>query len=156
MISLQEVFIKEELATVLMNYYNKFNSQKPIDVEFANLIMEHIGIYLYNYLTLPTDFSTIEKGKEFIQTGVKVYAVGLVKEYINYRDSINSNLAEIHRQSKFNPLDNEHINDAPIRKDDTVYDLGSSMLSGTNFIMKNSIFTKTFIRVILNHCQRVF
>ena len=156
MIKLVDIFNTSELSIVLSTYYNSIKPKHEITLEFTNSLLENLKLAIYNYLDLPTDFETIEIGKSFIENHLKLFGIGLVKEYLNYFESVNVNLAEIHRQSKFNPLDNEHITDAPIRKDDTVYDLESTMLAATHFIIKNRVFTKTFITSILNHCQRVF
>lgn len=156
MVKLVDVFIPSELATTLQNYYNSINVEKPITQDFTVKLLESLDFAIDKYKQLETDFDTIEKGKLFISTQLKLFGLGLVQEYKNYFDSLNQNLSQIHRQSKFNPLDNENINDAPIRKDDTVYDLGSSMLAATDFIIKNRKITKYFLRVILQHTIRVF
>ena len=152
MIKLVDIFIVDDLKNELMNYYNSINVKEQIDITFATNMVNMLYALCSQYLQLNTDFKTVQEGKDFIKTKlIFVFGIPLVVEYKNYFKSLNENLAEIHQQTKFNPLNNENINEAPIQTDDTTYDLASTMLTATNFIRKNRVFTRLFIRALLAH-----
>ena len=156
MVRLGDIFIVDDLSLSLKNYYNSINDKKQITIDFSTKVVNMLYSLCYQYLNLQTDFKNIAEGKAFINNRlVYIFGIPIITEYKNYFKSLNENLAEVHQQTKFNPLNNENIEEAPIQTDDTTYDLASTMLTATNFIRKNRIFTRLFIRSILAHTIRV-
>ncbi|MCF0124953.1 MAG: hypothetical protein HUJ68_04235 [Clostridia bacterium] len=126
---LKDILIKDDLKDFLYTNYNALGSliKRPLTTEYAEAIALIITQRFAIFENCPTVYETVDTGIAQIHNFIKtINLFALVNEIRNSIDSFNTDAGKLHRQSKFNPIDNDNIDDAPIEIDDTEFTQGQT------------------------------
>ena len=155
MIKLNQILYKEDLEVYILDKYNSLGQliKFPLTEEFASAIAVIITEKMSVFENCDTIFDDVEEGKAAIHNYLRatnIYA--LVNEVRNLIKSLSTDTGKLHRQSKFNPIDNDNIEQAPVEVDDTEFTIGQNWLDNIDFIINNSKKIRKFANYVINAC----
>ena len=154
-LKLQTIFDLFNAQTVNIATYIKteFNKLSTLGIEaMTDAEASGIEIVLENRLAklLPcyTFFSTDNTDDAIgaVKQILKYNLYQLVIEVRNMIKAISKDIASSHTQSKFNPVDNDNIDEAPTSIDDTSFTYLSNMISQVEYLKDNSKTLDTIFR----------
>ena len=154
----KDILLQEDLKQYLLEKYNALStiSGKELTDDYAEAIAAIIIERFALFMNCPTIFDTQEEGIATVHNHiltVNVYA--LVNEIWHCIDAINAETGKLHRQAKYNPIDQEDdkFNDlekAPINIDNVEFTLGQNWLDNINFIIENSKKMRQLAKLFIN------
>lgn len=120
---LLEEFEKQEgIAKFIETAYNGLVPEKhKIGTDKAQEITSILRYMLNHLVNCETTFKDAESGIRTFKGLMTSHMLAIVLEYERVSIALNEDLMTVHSQTKFNPIDNDDINQAPIAKDDTQF-----------------------------------
>ena len=139
---LWDLFNNQEI-TVSKFIQNEYNKVCPLGVEaMTDAEATALSLVIENRLTRLLPCNTVyvhaDAGIDGIKTILKSNLYSMVAEIRNIATAMTGDIATVHTRNKFNPIDNDNIDKAPIRIDDTSFTRVSNMISQIEYLKDKS------------------